>query len=1172
MKSRIPYLIVTALFLLVLFFPFNIFFPPPGEEYGIIIEKFRNPDLDARPMARMWFTDAGAGASEEGLALIEKHIKSMAAGGFGGVEIAYLSDGSAYTNQEARAIGWGTENWRKILKQALKTANAVEGGFKVDISITAHRPPSINTIDPNDDEAAKEASYAYKKITLQDISADTIELPLPVRKTEDYFRPVGGSGGPAPFLFTDNFVAATVARVSGFDGSGIPVFEFSSLQDVTASTWKKVGKTGKVENDTTYAGYAAGIPDRAFCAENHIDYTKILSSFGPEQKEPGSGKKIDAEFNRKRMADWQYIYETDLSSVKGLTASESEKLEIGDWVIFGSYYRGTGQVVSGGGSVVMYNRCYATDYFSDIAVQKIFDYYSQYIFDDELLALMKENGEKNGTSIFEDSIEIHKSGPAWVYDFFSEFLKYNDYNGTRFAPVLAMGSAANFDDPAEAERTIEDYNLVMGYLYATEHAARISTWAKSFNYTYRSQAYPLPGLDVDAAAIAVDIPEGDNSTVGDGVRQLASVVYMKGEKMLSMESTTFISNVFSEWVDVIKELNAGFSQGVSRSILHGTPYARNFSGYLSDGPGWNFFKPNLNGGGFSAWNYRQIYFGDIHTFSNYVSRLQSIVQNGQAKVDLAVLLDTKTGYSNQSGNSMQFLLDRGFSYSILSEPVLHLEKAYAIEGILAPDGPSYKALIVKDASVVTTSLLEEILEYARNGLPVILYNSAIERIYGTNKEADNDETMKGILNLLLENEHVFSANGEGELLGILEQAGITPAASHNQPGLEITHRETGKGIYYYLYNGKGVKLTGMPFGGIPGEFGPQPEPGVRPGITSGAPVGGTGYGNPEPSRNLFGTPPGGPGGMRGRNEGIKSLGGRAVAVEEPEMDNHIETTVSLEGKGIPYALDMWTGEIKPVARYTAQKGKITLDITLDGRESMVILIASDTTGLPAVKRYVTRLTGGEAVIDSGKLVFRAAENGTYSVTYDDQTTRTIQVTGVPEPILINKGWDLRLESWGPAEKGALLSQENQYGYEVDPSVSDKTTIELNRINLCTWNDLPVSKSQLDTLGVAYMDDVSGTGYYKTTFELPAAWTDTTGACLQMGHHSDMITEVTINGDSIVDINQFSNTVDIGNYLKKGTNDLAIKLVTTLENRASASGRSFYGLTEVKLVPYIEVKL
>jgi hypothetical protein len=228
--------------------------------------------------------------------------------------------------------------------------------------------------------------------------------------------------------------------------------------------------------------------------------------------------------------------------------------------------------------------------------------------------------------------------------------------------------------------------------------------------------------------------------------------------------------------------------------------------------------------------------------------------------------------------------------------------------------------------------------------------------------------------------------------------------------------------------------------------------------------------------------------------------------------------------------------------------------------------------MPAVKRYVTRLTGGEAVIDSGKLVFRAAENGTYTVTYDDQTTRTIQVTGVPEPISINKGWDLRLESWGPAEKGALLSQENQYGYEVDPSVSDKTTIELNRINLCTWNDLPVSKSQLDTLGVAYMDDVSGTGYYKTTFELPAAWTDTTGACLQMGHHSDMITEVTINGDSIVDINQFSNTVDIGNYLKKGTNDLAIKLVTTLENRASASGRSFYGLTEVKLVPYVEVKL
>jgi hypothetical protein len=271
-------------------------------------------------------------------------------------------------------------------------------------------------------------------------------------------------------------------------------------------------------------------------------------------------------------------------------------------------------------------------------------------------------------------------------------------------------------------------------------------------------------------------------------------------------------------------------------------------------------------------------------------------------------------------------------------------------------------------------------------------------------------------------------------------------------------------------------------------------------------------------------------------------------------------------------LDIWTGEIKPVARYTAQKGKITLDITLDGRESMVILIASDTTGLPEAKRYVKSLSGGEALFDNRKLVFRSAESGTYTLTFNDKTERTIEVTGVPEPISINKGWDLQLESWGPTEKGASLSLENQYGYEVDPSVSEKTTIELNRINLCTWNDLPVSKSQLDTLGVSYMDDVSGIGFYKTTFELPADWTDTTGAYLQMGHHSDMITEVTINGDSIVDINQFSNTVDIGNYLKQGTNDLAIKLVTTLENRASASGRSFYGLAEVKLVPYIEVKL
>ena len=1196
-----------------------------GSASSDIIGKFKTPDVDAKPMARMWFTDAGAGASPEGLAMVARQINDMAAGGFGGVEIAYLSDGSSYTNEEAKTIGWGSENWRKIMKQILKTANGVKTGFKVDITITSHWPPAVNNIDPNDDEASQEASYAYKKITGADLAAGRIDLPLPVQKKEDYFSPMGGSGkSNADFLFVDKFVAATVAKVAGFDAQGRPILEFASLKDVTALTKKKTtsdAAKGKTEKGIVYAGYAAGIPDKAYCAANSIDYKSIIEKFGPEPKTSNFTGKIDTDKNRKRMADWQYIYETDLTALKDIMPSSGSDLVAGDYVIFGSYYRGTGQTHSGGGTVTMYNRCYATDYFSDKAVNKIFEYWSKDIADAELLALLKENGGKNGTSIFEDSIEIHKSGAAWTYDLLDEFQKYNGYSAAKYAPLLAMGSTANFDNRSEAQRILEDYNLVMGNLYSTEHAAKISQWAKSFNYTYRAQAYPLQGLDVDAAALAIDVPEGDNSTAGDGVRQLASAVYMKGNKMLSMESTTFSANIFSTWVDVMKELNADFSQGVSRSILHGSAFSRNFNGYQSSWPGWNFFKTGLNGGGFSSWNGRQIYWGDVDTASSYISRLQAIVQNGQAKVDLAVLLDTEAGFGNQGGNSLQALLDKGYSYSVMSEPVLKLNNAVVKNGILAPDGPAYKALIVKNGSTMSATLIEKIVTYAKNGLPVILYNSDIKRVYGTNKTGNNDTILKEKLSALMKIDKVSKAKSEGEILSLLKKYGVNPAASYDQSGLEATHREAKEGIYYYLYNGKGVSLGGM-FGGMPGGFGEgrgAAEGANAPEVTSGAPIGGTGYsgasiggpgmggmpgatgGAPSaggvPGAGGQGGMPGGAGGMGGAPgtgapsgggfpgaEGAQGGGGAPGMGGAPggggpgtasstaaTTDNSISTTVTLEGVGKPYILNAWTGEITPVAQYTERDGKITMNISLKGRESMVVCIAQDTAGFPKAADYAMSASGGKVVIDNGKPEHRADAAGTYSITLSDNSKKTVKVEDIPQAISLAGGWDLRLQSWGPGEKAARLSKENNYDYSVDPTVSEKKDITFKNIDLVKWSDLPASKDQLTAIGVEGMNKVSGIGWYSTTFELSKEWSNI-GAYMKFEHNSDMIVEVKINGNVINDIDQMNNITDVGKYLKKGKNTIEIKLDTTLQNRASTSGTTAYGLTKVSLVPYYKTPL
>ena len=65
---------------------------------GSVLENFLAPDAIAKPMARMWFPDASAGVDENDT--IAKQINALAEAGFGGVEIAFLADGSNYTNEQ----------------------------------------------------------------------------------------------------------------------------------------------------------------------------------------------------------------------------------------------------------------------------------------------------------------------------------------------------------------------------------------------------------------------------------------------------------------------------------------------------------------------------------------------------------------------------------------------------------------------------------------------------------------------------------------------------------------------------------------------------------------------------------------------------------------------------------------------------------------------------------------------------------------------------------------------------------------------------------------------------------------------------------------------------------------------------------------------------------------
>ena len=94
-------------------------------------------------------------------------------------------------------------------------------------------------------------------------------------------------------------------------------------------------------------------------------------------------------------------------------------------------------------------------------------------------------------------------------------------------------------------------------------------------------------------------------------------------------------------------------------------------------------------------------------------------------------------------------------------------------------------------------------------------------------------------------------------------------------------------------------------------------------------------------------------------------------------------TVTLQGTGVPYFLDAWTGEITPIAQYTTDGSSVTFEITLDKNDAHIYAIAPDQqnfgTGLGV---YATGSTAedGEIVYDNGAAVYRSNTPGTAEVT------------------------------------------------------------------------------------------------------------------------------------------------------------------------------------------------
>ncbi|PYH34346.1 uncharacterized protein BO87DRAFT_308478 [Aspergillus neoniger CBS 115656] len=276
-------------------------------------------------------------------------------------------------------------------------------------------------------------------------------------------------------------------------------------------------------------------------------------------------------------------------------------------------------------------------------------------------------------------------------------------------------------------------------------------------------------------------------------------------------------------------------------------------------------------------------------------------------------------------------------------------------------------------------------------------------------------------------------------------------------------------------------------------------------------------------------------------------------------------SISFETTGTPFLYDAWSGDIIALSIYQKSETHVTIPLTLAGNQS--VIIGFHKNAQPSL--HLQNTTDGVLWATSNTThlaVLRSFDQESRDVYLSNEKSVTLAPMLTPAFTLGN--WTLIVESWtAPSEF---------YNVESRPTRTNHT---FALPNILPWNQVSTS-----------LTNVSGIGYYSTTFDWPPEATNGTvsGAIIDLGPivHT---ARVTINGHVLPPGEITWAKWDIGQFIRRGRNSVEVVVSTTLGNvlrtywdELETSGQhastvvpsppdeADYGLiAPVKIIPYRE---
>jgi hypothetical protein len=487
----------------------------------------------------------------------------------------------------------------------------------------------------------------------------------------------------------------------------------------------------------------------------------------------------------------------------------------GDWLLYGLFEGLHGKMVE---RAAPGGEGYAIDHFSATAAKNYFKRFDEAFKGYDLSYLR---------GFFNDSYEVDDAtGQAnWTPQLIEEFKKRKGYDLREHLPAL-FGK----DDSVINSRVIYDYRSVIDELLLENFTHVWKKWGAGKGALLRNQSHGSPANTLDLYSV-VDIPETEGTDILR-FKFATSAANVTGKKLASSESATWLNEHFlSSWTDVKKTIDLYFLGGVNHIFYHGTAYSPKDAPW----PGWLFyaavhFQPTN-----PLWK-------DFHVLNQYISRVQSFLQQGKPDNDVLLYYPIVDRYS-EPGNALlqhfdgmernfektdfeytsKWMLEHGYSFDFFSDR--QLQNFNVINKQIITGGNSYRTILLPANKLIPEASMKKLLDLAKEGATILFYKKAPEDVPGLANLEERRKQFRGLLDQL---KFVFddalveaipgNANGEVshsslttaslgkgdfyegyDLRALLEKAFVRYEPMVEK-GLQFTRKKNKDGLTYFITN------------------------------------------------------------------------------------------------------------------------------------------------------------------------------------------------------------------------------------------------------------------------------------------------------------------------------------------------------------------------------------